>query len=411
MMRFFYTLGIRLYALIIRLISPFNERASYWYNGRKNIIFPENNSNENWIWIHAASLGEFEQGRPIIEKIKKEFPQYKILLTFFSPSGFEIRKDYTLADFVAYIPVDTPKNAARFLDSFKPKLAIFIKYEYWYNHLNQLIKRDIPYYFVSSIYRTSQPFFRFYGAWFRKHLASSNHIFCQDESSKILLKTIGIENVTVSGDTRFDRVANVTANPKQFSEIEEFAKDSRLILAGSTWPADEDVLKESFVDFPEDIKLVIAPHLVDYEHINQIIEKFNNYKIVKWSEININTNLSKSRILVIDKIGILVHLYQYSYLAYIGGGFGVGIHNTLEAAAFSKPVIFGPRYEKFREAIELIKFGGAFSIQDSNEFSKKALLLFSYEKEYLAASSAAGNYVQNNIGATDIILDFVLGKS
>ena len=407
-MRILYTLFIRKYYLLILLFSLFNDKAKLWINGRKNQGFAKLGATQNLIWIHASSLGEFEQGRPIIELIKSRYPSKKILLTFFSPSGFEARKNYKKADFVYYLPLDTNRNAKEFLDTFKPELAIFIKYEYWYNFLNELIIRNIPYYFVSSIYRKNQLFFKSWGFWFRKHLAKANHIFCQDENSKFLLESIGILNVTVAGDTRFDRVNQVCSHPPHVDFISDFALNYKTILAGSSWPADEIILKNFMEDADSDIKLILAPHNIDKEHIESIFKLFEKYKPQLFSETNSDKKNRQSRVLIIDSMGMLMHLYQYCKIAYIGGGFGAGIHNILEAAVFAKPVIFGPKYQKFKEAIDMISLGGAFSINNFNEFSKIANNLLDNQNAYDEASSIAKKYVNDNLGASEKIVDKII---
>lgn len=404
-MRFFYTLTLWLYVLVINIISPFNHRAKLWVNGRKKTDKPIISPSDKWIWIHAASLGEFEQGRPLIELIKTTNPDIKILLTFFSPSGYEVRKNYPYADFIMYLPADIPSKVNNFLNYFKPEMAIFIKYEYWYNFINQLVKRKIPFYYVSAIYRQNQIFFKPYGAWFRNHLSKTNHIFCQDIASVDLLNSIGISQSSVSGDTRFDRVAEVTSHPEEFLNILDFIKNSWPIVAGSTWPADENFLLNLMPSLPSHVKLIIAPHLVDADHISQLVLKFSNYQPRLWSSFTAENILNESRVLIIDKIGILMHLYQYSKLAYIGGGFGAGIHNTLEAAAFSKPVIFGPNFSKFKEANDLISNGAAFSFSDGDSLTMIVSRFVSDDKFRSEAAQIAGDYVHNNIGATAFILN------
>lgn len=405
-MRFLYTFGIRVYIVIIRLVAPFNQQAKKWITGRRSQLLPKTESSDKWIWIHAASLGEFEQGRPVIEDIKRKYPAYKIVLTFFSPSGYEIRKNYPLADSILYLPTDLPANARKFINHFKPRFVIFIKYEYWYNFINQLFKSKIPYYFISAIYRPSQPFFKFYGNWFRKHLANANRIFCQDKESELLLNSYAISNVTVSGDTRFDRVYDVTSNPEKIEKIDQFAKNKKIIVCGSTWPADEVILYKFLNQFHSEVKLIIAPHLVDKEHIDEICAHFGNYNPQLFSEIN-TMDLSNSKVLIIDQIGLLVHLYNHAHFAYIGGGFGAGIHNILEAAAYSKPVIFGPNYHKFREAKELIALGAGFPISDETDLIAVGKSLIYNEQKYNEISVIAGEYVRSKVGASKQIMEFL----
>ena len=408
-MRFLYTIFIQFYYFIVLVVSPFNSKAKQWIAGRKMTIFPPVSKDEKIIWFHAASLGEFEQGRPVIEFIKRNHPEYKILLTFFSPSGYEVRKNYSQADYIYYLPLDTPKNAVGFLNHFHPEMVIFIKYEYWYNILNQLSVFNIPYYFISAIYRPGQIFFKNYGGWFKKHLQTANHIFCQDEKSELLLNSVGIQNITIAGDTRFDRVLDVTSNPKNIEEVEEFCHGSQIIIVGSSWGPEEIILKEYLQTAPEDVKLIIAPHLIDKQHIDKILTLFQPFNPLLLSEVKSSTNYSESRALIIDAIGFLMHLYQYGKIAVIGGGFGKGIHNILEAATFGNPVLFGPNYEKFNEAKELIKLGGAFSFSDEKEFKNLMDNLLNSEKNYQAASAIAKNYVIEESGATGKIVAELFG--
>jgi len=409
-MRFLYSIFIKFYYLIILLISPFNTKAKQWIKGRKGVKFPSIPKEEKIIWIHAASLGEFEQGRPVIEAIKKEHPDYKVLLTFFSPSGYEVRKNYKQADYVYYLPLDTQRNVRRFLEYFHPSMAIFIKYEYWYNFLNQLKSLKIPYYFISAIYRPKQIFFKNYGTWFIKHLAGANHIFCQDKKSELLLNSIGLQQVTLAGDTRFDRVFEVTSSPKKIKEIEAFVKGGRTIILGSGWEPEEKILAQYLPMSKSDIKLIIAPHMIDKQHIDKITLLFKSFHPVLLSEVESGKSCSDSRVLIIDAIGFLMHLYQYGEVAVIGGGFGKGIHNILEASAFGLPVLFGPNFTKFNEAKELIEKGGAFSFKDKTEFKERIDTLLDSKKKYQEAAQISKTYVIENGGATDLILDKIFAS-
>ena len=311
--------------------------------------------------MHCASLGEFEQGRPLIEKIKAEQPDQKIILTFFSPSGFEIRKNYDYADCIVYLPYDSPSNARQFLDLVKPKKAIFVKYEFWHFYLKGLKKRKIPTYLISTVFRKEQSFFKWYGGFFRNMLSSFTHIFTQDENSVLLLKEINFENAKAIGDTRVDRVLAIGKSAKQFPEIEAFCAQSNILICGSTWPPDEAILAH-FINnsLPPNWKIIIAPHDIKTSHIEQIQKRFT-------VPTNTYTNLAIGRkndakVLIINNIGILSSIYQYGKIAYIGGGFGSGIHNTLEPITFGLPVIFGSKFQKFTEAVELVKSGGHFQI-------------------------------------------------
>lgn len=408
-MRLLYSIFIHFYHIAILIVAPFNVKAKQWIKGRKSVSFPTLAKGEKLIWIHAASLGEFEQGRPIIESIKRNHSEYKILLTFFSPSGYEVRKNYQGADYIYYLPLDTSYNAKLFLKTFQPEMAIFIKYEYWYNYLNQLKSMAIPYYFVSAIYRPNQIFFKNYGSWFVKHLAGAKHIFCQDEKSKMLLDSIDIQEVTITGDTRFDRVLEVTSNPKKIKEVETFSRQGRIIIAGSSWEAEEDILEEYMRSAPADIKLIIAPHLIDTVHIDKISTLFKTYNPVLLTDLQEGKVSPNYRVLIINAIGFLMHLYQYGHIALIGGGFGKGIHNILEASTFGLPVLFGPNFSKFNEAKALIKNGGAFSIANTEEFKKRIDFLFESDEKYEAIAQISKNFVVNNGGATKLIVNELFG--
>jgi len=351
-----------------------------------------------YVWFHAASLGEFEQGRPVIEQLKREKPETKILLTFFSPSGYEIRKNYAGADIVSYLPLDVPGNAWYFVNLVKPSKAIFIKYEFWPNYLLALQAENIPVVSISAIFRPEQVFFKDYGKWYKKLLLTFQHIFVQDKFSKELLQAHGINNVTVAGDTRFDRVYDLYQQAKQLPLIEEFVKGAeKVIVAGSTWPKDEELLVQ-YLRLHPDVKLIMAPHEVHNSHIAEI-SKLLDGKFVRYSDATAE-NVKSTNCLVVDIIGILSSIYRYANVTYIGGGFGVGIHNTLEAAVYGLPVVFGTNYQKFREARELIAVGGAFSI--SNYVTLEAQ--FDLLQKDNSAGKIAGEYVKSNTGATEMIL-------
>jgi len=370
---------------------------------------------EKLIWVHCASLGEFEQGRPIIERIKAQGTRNKILLTFFSPSGYEIRKDYKGADWVFYLPIDGKRNAKRFLEIVNPSLVIFVKYEYWYYYLKTIRQNNIPLLLVSSLFRQNDIFFKWHGGLQRKMLSFFSHLFVQNESSRDLLNTIGLaEKCTVSGDTRFDRVIEIAENATSIPEIEKFIDNNKAIIAGSTWPHDEKILKETIETINDpSLKLIIAPHEINEEHISQLQKLFP--AAVLYSQLQIpNPPAGRagfksqiSNILIIDNIGLLSRLYKYAFITYVGGGFGKGIHNTLEAAVYGKPVFFGPVYQKFNEAVELIKTGGAISIQNSGEFISTVQQLMKNENEYGKCGNNAKAYVYSNKGATEKILKFI----
>lgn len=362
--------------------------------------------NAKYIWFHASSLGEFEQGRPLIEKIKAEHPEYKILLTFFSPSGYEVRKNYGGADVVCYLPFDTPYRVKKFLDLSKPVMAIFIKYEFWDNYLSELKRRNIPVYIVSAIFRKEQLFFKWYGGMYRKVLSYFTHIFVQDDASRELLSKYGVTNVSVFGDTRFDRVQDVYKNTKQVPMVDLFVNNNRsdnqlTMVAGSSWQQDEEVYLNYFNEHPE-LKLIIAPHEIHKDHLMHI-ESMLKRPSIRLSEATEKDIKGKS-CLIVDSFGLLSSIYRYGDLAYIGGGFGAGIHNVLEAAVYGIPVIFGPKYQKFKEARDLLQVGGAFSITDEKTFESKMEELSTYRDLLEAAGAAAGDFVKSNIGATNRII-------
>ena len=402
-----YHLFIAIYAFLARIYALFNKKASLLVKGQaeaygllRNKVVP----GKQYIWFHAASLGEFEQGRPLMEKIRATYPNYGILLTFFSPSGYEVRKNYEGADIVCYLPFDRLKNVRQFLDLTHPCMAFFIKYEFWKNYLDELRRRQIPVYSVSSIFRANQVFFKGYAKNYAKVLDNFTHLFVQNEESKRLLSTIGIEKVTVVGDTRFDRVLQIREAAKELPLVETFKAGQLTFVAGSSWQPDEDLFIEYFNAHPE-VKLIIAPHVIAEEHLTEIIGKLKR-PYVRYTQATME-NVREASCLIIDCFGLLSSIYRYGEIAYIGGGFGVGIHNTVEAAVYGIPVIFGPKYQKFMEAIQLLESKGAFTIQNYEEL--KALLdhLLS-DKVFLAQSGKnAGEYVLSRSGATKQIFDCI----
>jgi len=409
-MKLIYNLGIFVYSAVAYLISPFNHKARLMIRGRKEtfgIVRNKLNRNDNYIWVHCASLGEFEQGRPVIESIRKEMPEKRIILTFFSPSGYEIRKNYPLADIVCYLPSDTPGNAEKFVNLIKPELVIFVKYEFWHNYITAVSKRGIPLLLISAIFREEQPFFRWYGNFFRKILKKFSHVFVQDEKSAELLGKIGIGNVTVAGDTRFDRVLEISTAAKSIPQIESFRGNERLFLAGSSWRPDEEIISRYINEFPDRMKWVFAPHEIDKENVERIIELFKA-KCVRFSEYS--EEKKDARVMIIDNIGMLSSAYRYAFIAAIGGGFGKGIHNILEPACWGIPVLFGPNHSKFREAADLISLGGAKSFRNFNEFRSILEALVSDEKLYEESARAAGKYVRENAGATRKIIGWITGE-
>ena len=399
-MRFLYNTFIYIYIGILHLISPFNKKIKTMLKGEKECFdkLKSINQNDKIAWFHCASLGEFEQGRPLLEEVKKHFPNHKILLSFYSPSGYEAKKDYSLADYIVYLPNDTRKNAKKFVSIVNPDLIFFIKYEFWYNYILELKGRRL--FQVSLILRENQYFFTWYGKWFAKQLKNFEHFFVQNQQTATLLNKIGYKNITISGDTRFDRVMTIANNAKSFQDIEEFCQgDKKIILAGSSWLADEKIIEKAIKNL--DIKLIIAPHIVEQSHINEIQELFP--QAILYSELA--ENKKESNILIINCIGILSNLYQYCDIAYIGGGFGVGIHNTLEAATFGKPICFGTNYQKFQEAIDLINLKAAYSISNEEELKEILSSLLSDKEKYEKSAKASKNYVQEKIGACKKIIE------
>jgi 3-deoxy-D-manno-octulosonic-acid transferase len=403
-MRVIYNAGIFFYSAIAWIAAPFNQKARAWVNGRKNWydklkqkIIP----GEKYIWIHCASLGEFEQGRPVIESLKKERPASHILLTFFSPSGYEIRKDYPLADIICYLPSDTPRNAEKFISLVNPSIAILVKYEFWDNFISALYRKRIPLYLISGIFRNKQNFFKWYGGFFIKILGKFTRIFVQDNESASLLGKIGITNVTVAGDTRFDRVAEIAAGTKEIPQIALFRGDQKLFLAGSSWKQDEEIIARYVNLYPEKMKWVFAPHEIDRENIERL-EKLFTVESVRFSEFDENS--ADARVMIMDNIGLLSSAYRYAAIAAVGGGFGKGIHNILEPACWNIPVLFGPNYDKFREASDLINLGGAKSFKDYSGFEDIFNKWISDPLLYQKAASQAGTYVNKNRGATSLIM-------
>lgn len=405
-MRLFYTWGIYCYRFAIGVASLFNVKAKSWITGRRKLfkLLAEQKEINGSIWFHAASLGEFEQGRPIIEKIKEYHPEKKILLTFFSPSGFEIRKNYEYADFVLYLPLDTIRNAQRFIKLSKPSMVFFVKYEFWFNFLHILKKNNVPTFLISGIFRKEQHFFKWYGKWFRKQLRVFDAFFVQNHESLSLLKNIGFENAILSGDTRYDRVYQISQNPKKFPLIEKFCDAQKVVVAGSTWSEDEDLLAQ-YIKENKGVRFIIAPHNTDEWHIQQIQNKIQ-LPSIRYSKLD-EENVNKYNVLIIDSIGILAHLYQFAHIAYIGGGFGKGIHNVLEAATFNKPIVFGPKYHKFYEAKQLVEVQAAFSVNNYEQLRYSLNLLIEDKAFYNTSSQNALKIVEQNIGATQKIMEII----
>ena len=420
-----YTIGVHLYSFGVKVAALFgNAKAKQWVEGRKKQgplslskgstrnepVLQQAQEPDAWIWFHAASLGEFEQGRPVIEALKKDFPQYKILLSFFSPSGYEIRKDYPLADEVLYLPTDTPRHAAQWVRRHHFVAAFFIKYEFWFNYMQALKEAGIPLFYISLILKPESCFFQWYGAKFRKQLGNVTHFFVQDETTERLLQKHGFGNVTVCGDTRFDRVAAIALQAKPFPDIERFIGGRKCIIAGSTWPPDEKLLAPFVATMPDDYCLIIAPHDISEGHVNQIRAMFPDS--LRYTELNSDQpsgslSLSKDRpikILILDTIGILSQLYQYARFVYIGGGFGVNIHNIQEPVTFGCPVVFGPKYKSFKEAVDLVAMEGAFPVADAKELASVFNRLMTDEVFCQQASKTCLDYLNSQLGATKTIV-------
>ncbi|MFA9371012.1 MAG: 3-deoxy-D-manno-octulosonic acid transferase [Labilibaculum antarcticum] len=404
----FYNLSIRFYVFAVRIAAFFNPKAKQWVDGRKNLfskIEAAVKGEDNLVWFHSASLGEFEQGRPVIEKFKEEHPEYKIVLTFFSPSGYEVRNNYAGADFIFYLPADFPSYARKFVDLINPKMAFFIKYEFWNHYLKELKKRNVPTYIFSTIFRPSQLFFKPWGGFHRKMLSAFTHFFVQNQESEDLLNGIGFKNVSIAGDTRFDRVYSIATGSKILPEVEGFSQGRLVLIAGSTWPKDEEFLIKYINTSENNYKYIIAAHEVDENHIKNIVAQIEK----PWVRY---TNASKDEIqaaevLVIDCIGVLSSLYRYGDVSYIGGGFGRGIHNTLEAATFGLPIIFGPNYHKFQEAKDLIKLGSSSYYEKYEDLKILLDNYFKNEKERQLSGQKSKKYVDSKRGASAQILSII----
>ncbi|MDF2433395.1 MAG: 3-deoxy-D-manno-octulosonic-acid transferase [Mucilaginibacter sp.] len=398
-----YNIGIRLYFIVIYLVSFFNKKAKLWIKGRKNCQFIHFTDS---IWFHFASLGEFEQGRPVLERLKQLYPDNKIVITFFSPSGFEVRKNTPLADAVYYLPLDTAANARAFINVINPKFAVFTKYEYWYHFFNETHRKGIPIYVVSGIFRPGQVFFKWYGGLHRKILRLVKYFFVQDAASEQLLHGLGISNVIVSGDTRFDRVWANALQPKDIPAVSDFKNGHKVFIAGSTWPQDEKLIAALVTEYA-DLKFIIAPHEISEEKIKQLLDMLPPDSAIRYSQLTTHNSQLTTQTFIIDNIGMLSSLYQYGDIAYIGGGFGAGIHNTLEAAAFGLPVIFGTNYDKFKEAKDLINLEAGFSISNADELTSITGKLINNEPFYTAVSIKIKDYVKEHTGATKTIVDHI----
>ncbi|HET9823707.1 MAG TPA: glycosyltransferase N-terminal domain-containing protein [Chitinophagaceae bacterium] len=417
MLVFFYDIFLWLYVAGIRITATWNPKALKWVKGRRDIfdkIGSSVNPNSKIIWVHCSSLGEFEQGRPVMEKLKERFPNFKLLLTFFSPSGYEVKKDYVGADHVFYLPIDSPGNAQRFLSLVNPALVIFVKYDYWYYYLTELKKRNIHCLLVSAVFRKNQSFFKWYGTLQRRMLRCFTEIFVQNEQSKKFLDEIHLKNCVVSGDTRFDRVAEIAEKFEPIPLVENFVRQNKCIVAGSTWKEDEQVLRTAVLHLNDaNLKLIIAPHEINASHLEYIKRLFPG--AATFSEIASSqpgfigvAQFSPRKILIIDNIGMLSRLYKYAHIAYVGGGFTRdGVHNVLEGAVYGKPIVFANNYQKYKEAIDLVDCEGAKPFSDAQELIQILYTLINDEEDYRQKCRASKKYVQENVGATGKILDYI----
>ena len=402
-MKYLYQLFIHLFILSCKIASLFSSKVRTMCKGQKQTWQKLSllDKNKKTIWFHCGSLGEFEQARNLIEYVKNNKKEYQILLTFFSPSGYEVRKDYKYADCICYLPFDSLNNAKRFVKTADPEITFFIKYEFWWNYINELKDRKL--YSVSLILRNSHYLFASYSSWFRKQLQSFDFFFVQDQNTANLLGNINYPNHIICGDTRFDRVLSMSEEKKCFPVIERFKDGKKLFLAGSSWPEDEKIIRQVSEEI-RDIKIIIAPHLIDKGHINSLLNQFPDS--IPFSSLN-EDNCTKHDVLIIDNIGMLMYLYSLCDIAYIGGGFGAGIHNILEAAVFDKPVCFGPNNKKFKEAQDLIESGAAKEIHDKKDLQMWIKKLLGEQTEYKRLAAISGNYVRENTGATDKICSMV----
>jgi 3-deoxy-D-manno-octulosonic-acid transferase len=408
-MLFLYNLVISIAGFFLKIVALFSPKIKLFIDGRKNVfsILEERiKATDKTIWFHSASLGEYEQGLPVIEKIKEKYPSHKIVVTFFSPSGYEVRKNNTVADVTIYLPLDTRKNAKRFLKLVHPEKAFFIKYEFWLNYLKELETSKTPTYLISGIFRDSQMFFKWYGGFYRKALKAFTYFFVQNESSKQKIEAIGFNNVIVSGDTRFDRVNAILERDNSLDYIEKFKNNQTTIVIGSSWPKDEVLLAEYINQAPDNVKFIIAPHNIKTEQISNLKSQITKSSVL-FSEKN-NLDLSNYSVFIIDTIGLLTKIYSYGTIAYVGGGFGnPGIHNILEPATFGIPIIIGPNFSNFAEAVELVKLKGCTVISNSNELKNSFDQLINDENFLKEKGQICKSYIQDNTGATNSIMKIV----
>ncbi len=421
-----YSLLLYLYQLGVAVASLFSEKVRKMWRGERDafrVLREKTDPTARYVWFHAASLGEFEQGRPLMEQLRATHPELKILLTFFSPSGYEVRKDYQGADIICYLPLDTPTNARRFLRLIRPEMAFFIKYEFWYNYLHILKHRQVPVYSVSSIFREGQVFFRWYGSQYGRVLRCFTHFYVQNQKSLDLLATLGLHNATITGDTRFDRVLQIKEQARQLPTVEQFlasgsqdaaaqAAPRKVFVAGSSWGPDEEIFIRYFQEHPQ-WKLIIAPHVIGEDHLKQIETLLRGWSVTRYTQASADpagtwrsrpTTASSPEALIIDCFGLLSSIYRYATVSYVGGGFGVGIHNVLEAAVWGCPVVFGPNNERFQEAQELKAAGGGFDIKGYDDFARLMDSLSADADRLASSGQKAACYVQSRAGATRTIL-------
>ena len=405
-MLFIYNLIVHIASFLLKIVALFSPKMKLFVTGRKTVFTTLENkikSDDKTIWFHAASLGEYEQGLPVIEKIKEKFPSHKIVVTFFSPSGYEVRKNNTVADCTVYLPLDTKNNAQKFLKLVHPEMVFFIKYEYWPNYLNELKKQNIKTYLISGVFREKQSFFKWYGGFYRNALKSFDYFFVQNESSKKLLQSIGFTNVKISGDTRFDRVVSILERDNSIDFIEQFKNNTTTIVIGSSWPKDENLLVNYINQSSNEVKFIIAPHNIKKQQIEEL-QKSITKKSVLFSEKS-NKNLSEYDVFIIDTIGILTKIYSYADIAYVGGGYGnPGVHNILEPATFGVPIIIGPNYSHFAEATALVNMTGCVSISNQNELNEILNNLIQNPDERFEKGHICSTFVNMNKGATEVIL-------
>ena len=408
-MYFLYNIAIFAASFSLKILAFFNPKIKLFVDGRKDTFsYLEQGivKDDRIVWFHCASLGEFEQGRPLIEALKTKFPKHKIVLSFFSPSGYEVRKKYSHADLICYLPLDSRAKVKQFLDLVNPEMAIFVKYEFWPNYLRELKRRKIPTILISGIFRKGQTFFKSYGGWMRRSLNSFEHFFVQNAASKDLLNSIDIDHVTISGDTRFDRVYTILSQDNTIAGLDQFIGAAGVLVAGSTWPQDDRMLANYVNEQAAgNQKLIIAPHVIDAPNIDRL-EKLFRVKTHRYSK-GFDSEVATAQVLIVDTIGLLTKLYSYGAIAYVGGGFKTGLHNVLEPATFGIPILIGPQYQKFKEAQDLVQLGGCLVVTNQEELNNRIKTLFNQQNTVEEVGLISKNYVKNNLGATDQILNYL----